>query len=77
MDYQESAKMEGKNVAKERDIRVANESAPAMGVDRVQQKCTGQVNADNVLSKDTPHLNWEKETAYLEEELLLELTVNE
>ena len=42
MDYQESAKMEGKNVAKERDIRVTKESASAMEVDRVQQKCTGK-----------------------------------
>ena len=42
MDYQESAKMEGKNVAKERDIRVTKESASAMEVDRVQQKCMGK-----------------------------------
>ena len=37
----------------------------------------GQVNADNLLSEDTPHLNWAEETEYLEEELLLELTISE
>ena len=48
-----------------------------MEVDRVQQNCTGQVNADNLLNEDTPHLNWAEETANLEEELLLELTISE
>ncbi|KAK3760886.1 hypothetical protein RRG08_048102 [Elysia crispata] len=48
-----------------------------MEVDRVQQNCTGQVNADNLLSEDTPHLNWAEETANLEEELLLELTISD
>ena len=77
MDYQESAKMEGKNMATERDIPVTKESAPAMEVDRVQQKGAEQVNADDLLSEDTPHLNWAEETANLEEELLLELTISE
>ena len=64
-------------MATERDIPVTKESASAMEVDRVQQKCTGQVNADNLLSEDTPHLNWAEETANLEEELLLELTISQ